>query len=155
MTHRPEDRSICLNRRAWHEYFIDDTYECGLVLVGTEVKSLRAGLANLSDAYVRIDGGEAWLFNCHISPFEKGNRFNHDPIRQRKLLLHRREIAVLQAKTQEKGLTLVPLRLYFEKGKAKLEIGVGRGKKLYDKRETLKEKESKRDIERALRRRDD
>jgi SsrA-binding protein len=155
LTHRPEDRSICINRRAWHEFFIDDTYECGIVLVGTEVKSLRAGLANLSDAYVRIDGGEAWLFNCHISPFEKGNRFNHDPIRTRKLLLHRREIAVLQAKTQEKGLTLVPLRLYFEKGKAKLEIGVGRGKKLYDKRESLKEKESKRDIERALRRRDD
>ena len=151
---RPEDKSISINRRAWHEFIIDDTYECGLVLAGTEVKSLRAGLANLTDAYVRIVDGEAWLYSCHISPFEKGNRFNHDPVRTRKLLLHGREIAVLQTKAQEKGLALVPLRLYWVKGKAKLEIGVGRGKKLYDKRDSLKEKESKRDIERALRRRD-
>lgn len=145
-------KDISVNRRARHEYFIDDSYEAGIALVGTEVKSLRAGRANLQDAYVRVDRGEAWLLGCHISPFEHGNRFNHDPVRPRKLLLHRREITQLAVRSQEKGLALIPLRLYWVKGRAKVEVGIARGKKLYDKRESIKERDVKREMDRATRR---
>ncbi len=144
-------KTIALNRRARHEYFIEDTYTAGLVLVGTEVKSLRAGKVNLSDAYARIErNGEVLLHNMHVSPFEQGNRYNVDPIRSRKLLLNRREIERLAALTQQKGLTLVPLSLFFERGFAKLELGVGRGKKLYDKRESIAERDRDREARRAL-----
>jgi SsrA-binding protein len=146
-----EGRTIAANRRAFHEYFIEERFEAGMVLVGTEVKSLRAGRANLQDAYARVVNGECWLYNLHISPFEQGNRFNHDPVRPRKLLLHKREIAELQEVTQQKGLALVPLRLFWSKGRAKCELGVGRGKKAYDKRASLKERESRREIERVVR----
>ena len=144
-------KTITVNRKARHEYFIDDTYTAGLVLVGTEVKSLRAGKVNLSDAYARLDkNGEAWLYNMHVSPHAEGNRFNVDPIRPRKLLLTRRELDRLHGVLEQKGLTLVPLTLFFERGFAKLEVGVGRGKKLYDKRESIKERESDREARRAL-----
>ncbi len=144
-------KTITDNRKARHEYFIDDTYTAGLVLVGTEVKSLRAGKVNLSDAYARLDKkGEAWIYNMHVSPHAEGNRFNVDPIRPRKLLLTRRELDRLHGVLEQKGLTLVPLTLFFERGFAKLEVGVGRGKKLYDKRESIKERESDREARRAL-----
>lgn len=146
-----EQKNISVNRRAFHEFFIDDRYEAGLVLVGTEVKSLRAGRANLADAYARVVNGECWLYNLHISPFEQASRFNHDPVRPRKMLLHKREIIELAEVTQQKGLTLVPLRLFWSGGRAKCEIGVGRGKKHYDKRESIKERDSKREIERVVR----
>lgn len=144
-------KNVTVNRRAFHEYFIDDKYEAGIVLAGTEVKSLRLGRANLQDAYAKVVNGECWLYNLHISPFEQGNRFNHDPVRPRKLLLHKKEIAALQVVTQQKGLALVPLRIYWHDGRAKVEIGVGRGKKAYDKRESIKERDTKREIERAVR----
>jgi len=144
-------KTITVNRKARHEYFIDDTYTAGLVLVGTEVKSLRAGKVNLSDAYARLDkNGEAWIYNMHVSPHAEGNRFNVDPIRPRKLLLTRRELGRLHGVLEQKGLTLIPLTLFFERGFAKLEVGVGRGKKLYDKRESIKERESDREARRAL-----
>lgn len=146
-----EQKNISVNRRAFHEFFIDDRYEAGLVLVGTEVKSLRAGRANLADAYARVVNGECWLYNLHISPFEQASRFNHDPMRPRKMLLHKREIVELAEVTQQKGLTLVPLRLFWSGGRAKIEIGVGRGKKHYDKRESIKERDSKREIDRVVR----
>ncbi len=149
---RNEDKSITINRKAYHDYFIEEKYEAGIVLTGTEVKSLRLGRANLQDAYARVVNGECWLYNAHISPFEQGNRFNHDPLRPRKLLLHRREIVTLAAATQQKGLSLIPLRLYWNEGRCKVEIGLGKGKKSYDKREALKEKETKREIARAERR---
>jgi SsrA-binding protein len=144
------EQTVCVNRRARHNYFIDEIYEAGLVLVGSEVKSLRDGKANLSDAYARIQNGEAFLINAHVSPYPGANRFNHEPTRARKLLLHRREIARLTGKTRERGLTLVPLRLYFKGGKAKVELGLARGKKLYDKRETLRRKAAAREVERSL-----
>lgn len=147
----PGEQVICVNRQARHNYFIDETYEAGLVLVGSEVKSLRDGKANLSDSYAQIRKGEAFLINCHISPYSGANQFNHEPTRTRKLLLHEREIERLTGKTKERGLTLVALKLYFKDGRAKVEIGLGRGKKLYDKRETLKRKNAEREIERSLR----
>lgn len=146
-----EEKNITVNRRARHEYFVEDSYEAGIALVGTEVKSLRAGRVNLMDAYAKVVNGEVWLYSAHISAWEKASRFNHDPVRPRKLLLHRREIAVLAEETQQKGLALIPLRMYWSKGRAKVELGVCKGKKLHDKRDTLKERESRRDIERALR----
>jgi SsrA-binding protein len=133
-----EIKIVSTNREAYHNYFIDETYEAGLSLSGTEVKSLRDGRANLKDAYVAVKDGEAWLVNAHISPYSHGNRENHDPTRTRKLLLHKKEIVKLGSKVQEKGLTLVATKIYFKKGRAKVEIGVARGKKLYDKRETEK-----------------
>lgn len=145
-----ERKTVALNRRARYEYFIDDTFTAGLVLVGTEVKSLRAGRANLAEAYARIDKGEVWLHNMHVSPHAEGNRHNVDPVRSRKLLLNRREIERLAALTQQKGLTLVPLSLFFERGFAKLEIGVGRGKKLYDKRESIADRDRDREARRSL-----
>ena len=143
---------ICRNKRAFHEYEVSDTLECGLVLTGTEVKSLRDGSASLEDAYAKIDGGEVWLIGSDIPEYSMGNRMNHKPKRPRKLLLHRREIDRLIAKAAEKGLTLVPLRLYFKDGIAKVELCVARGRKLYDKREALKKQDARRDIDRALRR---
>jgi SsrA-binding protein len=142
--------NICRNRRALHDYDILDKIECGLVLVGTEVKSLRAGYGNLEDAYARIDDGEVWLLGAEIPEYEYGNRLNHKPKRPRKLLLHRREIERFAGKASEKGLTLVPLRMYFREGRAKVELAVAKGKQSHDKRETLKKADARRQIDRAL-----
>jgi SsrA-binding protein len=138
------------NRKARHEYEILETYEAGIALQGTEVKSLRAGKANLKDAFARIENGEIFLYNMHISPYEQGNRFNHDPKRTRKLLMHKYEINKLFGAVREKGLTLVPLKVYFSRGRAKVELALAKGKKLYDKREDLAEKDAKRDMEKAF-----
>jgi SsrA-binding protein len=146
----PGEQSISVNRQARHNYFIEETYEAGLVLVGSEVKSLREGKANLKDGFARIQKGEAFLINIHISPYAGANQFNHEPTRTRKLLLHTREIERLTGKTKERGFTLVPLRLYFKNGRAKVELGLARGKKLYDKRETLRRKEAQREVERSI-----
>jgi SsrA-binding protein len=143
------EKLICQNKKAWHNYFIEDKYEAGIALLGTEVKSLRDGKANLGDSYAKIQRGEVFLVDAHISAYRFGNRFNHDPLRTRKLLLHRREIRRLVGKVQEKGLTLIPLRLYFSDGKAKVELGLAKGKKLFDKRETLKRKTMEREMERG------
>lgn len=144
-------KTVAVNRRARFEYFIEDTFTAGLVLVGTEVKSLRAGKASLAEAYARIEkSGETFIYNMHVSPHAEGNRSNVDPIRPRKLLLKRKEIDRLAAVTQQKGLTLVPISLFFERGFAKLELGVGRGKKLYDKRETIANRDRDREARRAL-----
>jgi SsrA-binding protein len=142
--------NICRNRRALHDYEILDTVECGIVLVGTEVKSLRNGHANLEDSYGRVDEGEVWLIGAEIPEYTFGNRLNHKPKRPRKLLLHRREIEKFAGKAAERGLTLVPLRMYFKDGRAKVELAVARGKQAHDKREALKTKDAKRDIDRAL-----
>jgi len=148
----PRRRDITVNRRARHEFFIEETFEAGLVLTGSEVKSLRAGKAQLKDSYGRIERGEVWLFNAHISPYDAAAQFGHEPTRSRKLLLNRREIEHLIGKVKERGLTLIPLRMYFKDGRAKVELGLARGKKLYDKREATKEREVKREMDRALRR---
>jgi SsrA-binding protein len=144
---------IAQNKKARHDYHLDDVYEAGMVLMGTEVKSLRAGRASLVDAYARIKDGEVWLENAHIPEYTQGSWTNHEPRRPRKLLLHRDEIAKLIGKTKESGLTLVPLSLYFKDGKAKVEIALARGKKAYDKRQTLAERDAAREIERAAGRR--
>jgi SsrA-binding protein len=146
------NRDIAVNRRAYHDYFIDEKYEAGLVLQGTEVKSMRAGRANIRDGYVRIDGGEAWLENVHVTPYAQGGYANHEPLRPRKLLLHADEIASLVGKTRQKGFTLVPLRLYFARNHAKVELGLARGKREYDKRQALADADAKREMQRALRR---
>ena len=143
-------KAIAANRRARHEYWIEETHEAGIALTGTEVKSLREGRANLTDAFARVDRGEVWLHHLHISPYAQGNIHNHDPLRTRKLLLHRREIARLRAKTDQKGYTLVPLRLYFRRGVAKVELAVARGRHLYDKRERIAERDAERRIARNL-----
>ncbi|MGN6719523.1 MAG: SsrA-binding protein SmpB [Candidatus Binatia bacterium] len=145
-----DEKLVCVNRQARHNYFIDEIYEAGLVLVGSEVKSLRDGKANLVDSYAQIRHGEAFLINAHISPYAGANQFNHEPTRTRKLLLHGREIERLTGKTKERGLTLIPLKLYFKGGRAKIELGLARGKKLYDKRETLRRKVAEREVERSL-----
>ncbi|MFD2639817.1 SsrA-binding protein SmpB [Piscibacillus salipiscarius] len=142
--------AIATNRKARHDFFIEETYEAGMVLKGTEIKSIRAGRVNLKDAFARISKGEAYVHNLHISPYEQGNQFNHEPTRARKLLLHKSEINKLIGKTQQKGYSLVPLKIYIKNGVAKLLIGLGKGKKKYDKREDLKQKAMKRDVERAL-----
>ena len=147
----PRDRAIATNRRARHEYSILETYEAGLALRGTEVKSLRAGLVNFKDSYATVRNGEVWLLGCHINPYSHGTDANHDPERDRKLLLHAKEIGRLSGKVAERGLTLIPLKLYFKSGRAKLELGLGRGKKLHDKRSTLREREVKREMDRAAR----
>jgi SsrA-binding protein len=147
----PDDvQPICRNRRAHHEYEISDALECGIVLTGTEVKSLRDGQASLEEAYAKIDGGEVWLINSDIPEYAMGHRLNHKPKRPRKLLLHRREIAKFAGKASERGFTLVPLRLYFRQGRAKVEIAVARGKKVHDKRESQKTAEAQREIRRAM-----
>ena len=142
------------NRKARHDYFIHDTYEAGLALTGTEVKSLRRGKVNLKDSFCRIDKGEAYIVGMHISPYEQGNRFNVDPVRTRKLLLHKEEIRKLIGATKEKGYPFIPLNLYFKKGRVKVTVALASGKKLYDKRQALAEKEAKRDIERRMKNRD-
>jgi SsrA-binding protein len=142
-----EEKALLTNRAAFHEYYIDDKYEAGVALTGTEVKSVRAGQMQLKESYVSVRNGEAWLFNAHISPYAYGNRENHDPTRTRKLLLHRREIDRLEEAATTKGMTLVVTRVYLKRGRVKLEIGVARGKKLYDKRET----ELRRTVERETR----
>ena len=147
---KARDRVAISNRRARHEYFILDSYECGIVLVGSEVKSIRDGRANLADAYARIDNGEVWLYGMHVSPYPFA-RIGHDPTRRRKLLLHRSEIDRLLGKLNEAGLTLVPLKVYFQHGMVKLELAVARGKRQWDKRQALAEKDAKRETERALR----
>ncbi|WP_312521689.1 SsrA-binding protein SmpB [Anaerospora sp.] len=139
------------NRKARHDYHIHETFEAGIALTGTEVKSLRAGKANLKDSYARIDNGELMLHNMHISPYEQGNRFNHEPLRTRKLLMHRYEINKLVGQTREKGYTLTPLKLYFSKGKVKVELALTTGKKNYDKRNDMAEKDAKREIDRHMR----
>jgi SsrA-binding protein len=145
-------RDLAVNRKAFHDYSIEETLEAGLVLVGSEIKSLRDGKANLRESYVRVEGGEVWLINAHIGAYPQGGtHFNHEPLRRRKLLLHGNEIIYLRAKVEQKGMTLVPLRIYLSHGKAKLEIAVARGKKLYDKREALAERDARRDMERAVR----
>jgi len=141
---------IATNKKANHDYFIEETYEAGLVLTGTEVKSIRAGKVNLKESFCRIKDGEAFINNMNISPYDFGNRENHDPTRMRKLLLHHAEIDKLIRVTEQKGLALVPTRIYFKDNHAKLEIGVGRGKKLHDKRQTLKQKEANREMDRAI-----
>jgi len=140
---------VLTNRRARHEYNIEDTYEAGIVLVGTEVKSIRAGRASLQEAFCKVENGEVWLYGMHVSPYELGNRYNVDPLRPRKLLLKREEIARIAAKVEQKGLALIPLRLYFERGFAKVEIGIARGKKLYDKRRDIAERDAEMERRRA------
>ena len=145
------EKTIALNRRARHEYLIIDTIEAGLVLTGSEIKSVRANKVNLSDAYARIDRNEAWLIGAHIAQFAEANRWNHEPKRVRKLLLHRSEIDELKGRMGAKGLSLIPLRLYLsERGRAKLELGLGRGKQLHDKRRDIADREAKRDVAREM-----
>jgi len=141
---------VTTNRKAYHDYFIEEKFEAGISLVGTEVKSLRNGRANLKDSYVIIKDGEAFLLNCHISPYSHGNIQNHEPTRTRKLLLHKKEIDKLWGNISQKGLTVIPLKIYFKRGKAKVEIGLAKGKRQYEKRESIKERESQREIERHM-----
>ncbi|HTR44278.1 MAG TPA: SsrA-binding protein SmpB [Thermodesulfovibrionales bacterium] len=141
---------VCQNRKAFHDYSIEETVEAGIQLAGTEVKSLRDGKANLKDSYVLIKNDEVFLFNCHISPYSHGNIMNHEPLRTRKLLLHKEEIERIRGKALQKGYTMVPLKIYFKGSYAKVEVGLAKGKKVYEKRESIKEREAKRTIERAM-----
>ncbi|MBR4195897.1 MAG: SsrA-binding protein SmpB [Synergistaceae bacterium] len=146
------DKKVAVNRKARHDYFILDSFECGIVLTGTEIKSVRAGNINLKDSYASIENGEIWLYGVHISPYEKGTYYNHEPERDRKLLLHRHEITRLNSKTREKGLTLVPLSVYIKDGKrAKVELGLAKGRTTHDKRDMIADRDAKRDIARAVR----
>ena len=146
-----QHKVVATNRKAYHDYFIEERLEAGVMLRGTEVKSLRDGRVNLQDSYASVDNGEVFLHHCHISPYSHGNIMNHDPLRARKLLLHRKEINKLIGKTQQKGLTLIPLRIYFSKqGKAKVELALAKGKKQYDRRESIKAREAGREVERAI-----
>ena len=144
------EKIVTTNRKAFHDYHIHETYEAGISLLGTEVKSLRAGSANLKESYVIIKDEEAFLLNCHISPYSHGNIQNHEPLRTRKLLLHKKEISRLWGNISQKGFTLVPLKIYFKSGKVKIAIGLAKGKRQYEKRETIKEKEANREIERHM-----
>lgn len=141
---------VTVNRQAYHDYFVEDTFEAGIALTGTEVKSIRAGRVSLRGAYARIKDGEVWLEGVHIAVYEQGTYMNHDPLRARRLLLHRREIDRLVGRIQTKGLTLVPLKLYFKDNRVKVELGLSRGKKLYDKRESIKQRESQRELARVV-----
>lgn len=145
-----EGKVLAQNKKAGHDYFIEETIEAGIVLQGTEIKSVRNGRVQLKDSYVTIRNGEAWITNMHISAYEQGNRFNHDPLRTRKLLLKKKQISELIGSTKQDGYTIIPLKMYIKDGFAKLLIGIGKGKKNYDKRDDLKKKEAKRDIERAF-----
>jgi SsrA-binding protein len=147
------EKVVATNKKAFHDYFILEKIEAGISLLGTEVKAVREGRLNLKDSYAAVQAGETFLFNCHISPYSHGNRENHDPTRTRKLLLHQKEIRKLIGKTQEKGLTLVPLRVYFKRGRIKIEVGVARGKKLIDKRETERRKEADQEARAAMKHR--
>lgn len=144
------EKNIATNRKAHFNYEIIEKLEAGLVLQGSEVKALRDAKANLSDSYVHFRNNEAYLVNCHISPYPNAGPFNHEPLRARKLLLHEKEIVKLESQTQEKGITIIPLKMYFKKGRAKVELGLGRGKKLYDKRETIKRREQNREVSKAI-----
>src|SRR4030043_171115 len=146
-------RIICTNKKARHDYSIEETIEAGIQLLGTEVKSLREGRANLKDSYVIIKNSEVFLLNCHISPYSHGNIMNHDPLRTKKLLLHKREIESLRGKSLKKGYTLIPLKIYFKNSYTKVEIGIAKGKRLYERREKIKEREAKRAIERVMKNR--
>lgn len=147
-----QGKALSTNRKAYHDYHVEETFEAGVALTGTEVKSLREGRANLRDGYAAVEGGEVFLLNCHVSPYAPANRFNHEPRRPRKLLLHRAEIRRLIGKVQEKGLTLVPLSLYLKDGRVKVELALCRGKKQYDKREDLKRRTQEREVAEALKR---
>ncbi len=149
----PGEKVVATNKKAFHDYFILEKFEAGIVLQGTEVKAIREGRLNLKDSYALVQGGEIFLFHCHISPYSHGNRENHDPTRLRKLLLHEKEIRKLIGKRQEKGLTLVPLRVYLKRGMVKVELGVARGKKLIDKRETERRKEADQEARAAMKHR--
>jgi SsrA-binding protein len=153
MAEKKTDTTVTTNRKAHHDYYIEETFEAGIALQGTEVKSLRMGLANLTDSYALIRNNEIFLFNANISPYPHGNIMNHEPLRTRKLLMHRQEISKLTVKITQKGYTLIPLKIYFLRGKAKVLIGLAKGKKAFDKRETIKAKESKREVERAVKER--
>ncbi len=144
---------ITVNRKAYHNYHIQESIEAGIVLKGSEIKSIRAGKVNLSDAYARPENGELWLYNSHIAPYDAASYNTHEPLRPRKLLLHRKEIDILTSKVVQKGLTLVPLKLYIKHGMAKLELGVAKGKKVYDKREAIARRDAEREVERALKHR--
>jgi len=148
-----ENKVLAANRSAYHDYFIDETLEAGLELMGSEIKSIRAGQMNLKESYITIRSGQAWLLGAHISPYNPSSRENHEPTRERRLLLHKREIVKLTDKIQQKGLTLVPTKVYLKHNVAKLELGIARGKKLYDKRDTIAARDSKREIERAIKER--
>jgi SsrA-binding protein len=148
---KTEEKIIADNRKARHDYFIEESYEAGIALVGTEVKSCRLGRVNLRDGYAAIQQGDMFLENVHISPYEQGNRFNHEPLRKRQLLMHKGEILRLLGKVKEKGYTLVPLRLYFKKGRVKVEIGLAKGKKTYDKRDDIAARDVEREMARAMR----
>jgi SsrA-binding protein len=147
------DKTVAVNRRARFEYAVEETLEAGIVLTGTEIKSIRAGRANLAEAYARIERGEAWLIGAHIAQYEQGNRNNHEPTRTRKLLLHRDQIAELAGRTQAKGFTLVPLKLYIRDGMAKLELGIARGRKAHDKRRVIAERDVRRELQRETKER--
>ena len=147
---KESQKMIANNKKAYHDFFIDETYECGIALHGTEVKSMRMGKCSIKEAFIRIEDGEVFVYGMHVSPYEKGNIFNKDPLRVKKLLLHKYEINKLLGKIKEKGYTLVPLQVYFKDGKVKVEIGLARGKKLYDKREAIAKKDQRREAEKEF-----
>ena len=151
MIQKDDVKVVAVNRQAYHDYFVDETYEAGIALTGTEIKSIREGKVNLRGAFARVKNGEVWLEGSHIAVYAQGTYMNHEPLRNRKLLLHRREINHLIGKVQTKGLTLIPLKLYLRGDHAKVEVGLCRGKKLYDKRDAIKERDAQREIERAVR----
>ena len=155
MPPQPEDgiKIVAQNKKATHEYFIEDRFEAGLALMGSEIKSIRAGRVQLREAYVRAENGQVYLLNAHIATYDPASRQNHEPLRPRRLLLHKKEIAKLSEKVQQKGYTIVPLKMYLTKGRAKVEIALGKGKKLYDKRDTIAKRDSQREIERAMKER--
>lgn len=147
---KEERKLVANNKKAYHDYFIDETYEAGVALHGTEVKSLRMGKCSIKESFIRIENGEVFVYGMHVSPYEKGNIFNKDPLRVKKLLMHKYEINKLAGRVEEKGYTLVPLQVYFKEGRVKVEIGLARGKKLYDKREDIAKKDARREIEREF-----
>ncbi len=153
MPHQKGIKPVAHNRKAWHDYFVDDKIECGIVLFGTEVKSVRQGKVNLKESWVRVHNGEVWAEGMHISPYEQGNLFNRDPLRMKKLLLHKSEIRKLDSVVQKQGYTLIPLELYFKDGRVKMSLGICRGKQLHDKRDSIAKRDSDREIQRALRNR--
>lgn len=150
MAQKEKQKLVANNKKAYHDYFIDETYETGIALCGTEVKSMRMGKCSIKESFIRIENGEVFIYGMHVSPYEKGNIFNRDPMRIKKLLMHRYEINKLEGKIKEKGYTLVPLEVYFKDGKVKVQIGLARGKKLYDKRETIAKKDARREAEREF-----
>jgi len=150
MAKKNDNRILAQNRKANHEFFIEETYEAGIVLKGTEIKSIRAGQMNIKESFARIENGEILLYQAHINPYEQGNRHNHDPVRTRKLLLHKQEIKKLTGKSQQQGYALVPLKVYIKNGFAKVLFGLGKGKKHYDKRDSLKKKDAKRQMDKAI-----